>query len=131
MITYSSVDKDVYRQFAADIRNVAEAQTKMIASIDLQRLPSPMKDELPYRQFLLSQEPMYMPASDDPQKREDFFQELHEMVMGVPSRLEDHRDNREVFKLVKFAAKIGYLVNADDEQIIAQLGKAGGLNGNP
>ena len=61
VITFSSVDKDVYRQFAAEIRTVAETQTKMIASVDLRSLPSPWTTICRTASFCSLKRPMYMP----------------------------------------------------------------------
>jgi hypothetical protein len=127
VFTYSSVDKEVYGQKAAAIRNVAEAQTTLIANVDLRSLPSPFDDELPYRQFLLSQRGMFvLPPDDDSKKRTRFFERLHKQVMGVPSRLDNRSENDDVQTEVEAAVDYGVLVEANDEQIVAQQGRPHG-----
>lgn len=122
VFTYSSVDKEVYRQTAAAVRHVAETQTTLFANVDLRSLPSPDDDELPYRQFLLSQKQMFvLPANDDPQNREAFFTGLHDIVKGIPSRLEARWENNDVRAWLQGAAAYKVLEPGDDERIIAQL----------
>jgi len=130
VFTYSSVGEEVYKQVAALVRTVAESKTTQIASVDLKSLPSPLDDELPYRQFLLSQKPMLVPSNDDPKGREVFFKGLHSRVRGVPSRLMAHKDNIEVMTWVESAAAYNILVDADDDQLLAQQANPGPSNGN-
>jgi hypothetical protein len=130
VFTYSSVGEEVYRQVAASVRAVAELKTTQIVSVDLKSLPSPLDDELPYRQFLLSQKPMLVPTNDDLKGREAFFKGLHSRVKGVPSRLMAHKDNIEVMTWVESAAAYNILVDADDDQLMAQRANVGPANGN-
>ncbi|MEO8369841.1 MAG: CHAT domain-containing protein [Candidatus Solibacter sp.] len=125
IFTYSSVGEEVYKQVAAQVGTVAESKTTQIASVDLKSLPSPLDDEMPYRQFLLSQKPMLVPSDDDAKGREVFFKGLHSRVRGVPSRLMAHKDNIEVMTWVESAAAYNILVDADDDQLLAQQANAG------
>lgn len=130
VLTYSSVDKVLYGHNAEAIRNVAESQTTTIANVDLRSLPPPRDDEMPYKQFMLSQKEMFMlPANDDPVKRDKFFDGLHKKIMGLPSRLEARWENGEVLTWVQAWAEAGMLVQADDEHIIKLLAQESG-NGN-
>jgi hypothetical protein len=121
VFTYSSVDKEVYRQTASTVRNLAEAQTMLIANVDLLSLPSPGDDELPYRQFLLSQKEMFMLPNEDGEKAVKFLEGLHKRVKGVPSRLESSRENDDISSFVEAAFVTAFLLEANDETILAQL----------
>jgi hypothetical protein len=129
VFTYSSVDKEIYRQVAAAVRTVAESQTTQIANIDLKSLLPPEDDELPYRQFLLSQKPMLVPTNES-SKREKFFEKLHDRVKGLPSRLETRRENDDVQAWVDSGVFFELLLDADDDKLAAQAGNAGTPNGN-
>jgi hypothetical protein len=124
VFTYSSVDQEVYRQVAAAIRNEAESRTTQIANVDLKSLLPPDDDELPYRQFLLSQKPMLVPTNEST-KRDDFFKKLHEKVKGLPSRLETRRENDDVQSWVDSGVFFELLMEADDDKLAAQAGNVG------
>jgi len=51
-------------------------------------------------------------------------------VRGVPSRLMAHKDNIEVMTWVESAAAYNILVDADDDQLLAQQANVGPSNGN-
>jgi hypothetical protein len=100
---------------------VAEGQATVVTNVDLRSLPAPSEDEMPYRQYLLSQEPMLVLPNDNPQNRDVFFDGLHERVKGVPSKLEARWENAGVSSWVDAFVKLKFLLNADDEQILAQM----------
>ncbi len=124
VFTYSAVDKELYAQNAAAIRNLTEQRPATVQSLDLRGLPPPDDDELPYLQFLLSQKKMFVLPPDDGFKyRKKFFDGLHKRVQGLPSRLDRSAENDDVSDYVDSMAEVDVLITADDEQVIAAKGQ--------
>jgi len=123
VLTFASFDQEVYRANAEAIRNAAESQTGRIVNIDLKSLPPPTEDDLPYRQYLLSWNPMLVLGTDDEQKKNRFFDGLHRKVQGVPSRLSTTDENDGVMSWVEAGLEFGVLVQADDDQVLKAMSK--------
>jgi len=124
VLTYASSDQEVYRTNADAIRNVAESQTSRIANIDLKSLPSPIEDELPYRQYLLSRDPMLVLGTEDKQRIKTLFDRIHFYAQGgVPSRLSISSNNNDLLAYVNASLDWGVLSEADDDQILKEMSK--------
>jgi len=86
-------------------------------------LPSPAEDELPYRQYLLSWKPMLILDAEDEQRKARFFNGLHSRVQGVPSRLSSEDKNYRVKDWVEASRDLGFLIVADDDEVLKAMGK--------
>ncbi len=87
---------------------------------------------LPYQQFLLHYKPPLVFSRKAPKdKILLFFETLHKMVQGVPSRLELGEENDDVMTFIDAWKLVDFLEEADNEDIMNQslkkLGRPGGL----
>jgi hypothetical protein len=127
VFAFSAVAEPMYGPVVQALQSWIEPRPSLFQSIDLKAFPSPLDDQFPYHQLLLSlKPPRVLRSSVEDDRCTRFFKRFHEFVHGVPSRFEWTFDNEAVMALILSAVDENLLEEADDEKMfekmLAQIG---------